>query len=239
MKSTEYNGDYFKKTRNNVGLLLKSIRPVWWRWIRIIRKYKHDGSLLDIGCGEGYFLQYADRYYNTYGTDVSDYCISEASRKTKKTKFSIGSIMHIDAGNESFDVITCFDVLEHLKDPETAIKECRRVLKSEGVFVVRVPNINSLGCKWKKDKWFAYNDKTHISLLSNDEWFEMIHRNDFEVLNTFYDGLWDTPYMKYVPRIFQDIFIKFFTLGLFLLGMKFSMRYGENLCMITKKRVSK
>lgn len=236
MQSTEYNGDYFKKTRNNVGLLLKSMRPVWWRWVRIIGKYKHDGSLLDIGCGEGYFLQYAERYYNTYGMDVSDYCISEAGRKTNRTRFSIGSIAQLDYGNETFDIITCFDVLEHLKEPEAAIKECRRVLKSGGIFVVRVPNIFSLGCKWKKDEWFAYKDKTHISMLSNEEWFALLSRNNFKVLDIFYDGLWDTPYLKYVPRIFQDLFIKFLSLGLFLLGMKFSRKYGENLCMIACRR---
>ena len=144
--------------------------------------------------------------------------------------------MHIDSGNETFDVITCFDVLEHLKDPESAIKECRRVLKLKGIFVVRIPNINSLGCKWKKNEWFAYKDKTHISLFSNEEWVALFERNNFKILDIFYDGLWDTPYLKYVPRIFQEIFIKFPSLGLFLSGMKFSRKYGENLCMIAFRR---
>jgi len=79
-------------------------------------------------------------------------------------------------------------------------------------------------------------DKTHISLLSNEEWLAMIRKNNFDVLDIFYDGLWDTPYLKYIPRIFQDFSIKFFSLGLFLLGMKFSRKYGENICIIASRR---
>ena len=70
MQSDEYDEGYFKETRNNVGLLLKTMRPMWWRWVRIIKRYKPSGRLLDVGCGEGYFLQYAEKYYDTYGSDV-------------------------------------------------------------------------------------------------------------------------------------------------------------------------
>jgi SAM-dependent methyltransferase len=133
MSSHEYDGDYFKKTRSNVGLLLTTMRPLWGRWVKIIREYKNSGRLLDIGCGEGYFLQYAEKYYEAYGMDVSDYCISEAYR-----------------------------------------------------------------------------------------------RNDFEMQSVFYDGLWDTPYLKYVPKILQDIFIKFPFLGFFSPGMRFSKNMVKN-----------
>lgn len=235
MSSPEYDGDYFKKTRNNVGLLLKTMRPLWGRWVKIIREYKSGGRLLDIGCGEGYFLQYAEKYYEAYGMDVSDYCISEACRRTKKTKLSVGSIANIDYGNEFFDVVTCFDVLEHLDDPEAAVLECRRVLRSGGVLVIRIPNTSSLGANWKKEEWFGYKDTTHRSLLSNEGWLSVLRENNFEMLSIFYDGLWDTPYLKHIPRLLQDIFIKFPSLVLFSLGMKYSKKYGENLCMIARR----
>jgi SAM-dependent methyltransferase len=235
MSSHEYDGDYFRKTRSNVGLLLTTIRPLWGRWVKIIRRYKSDGRLLDIGCGEGYFLQYAEKYYETYGMDVSNYCISEASQRTKKTKLFLGSIAHIDYGNEFFDIITCFDILEHLDDLETAVLECRRVLKSRGVLVIRIPNTSSLGAKWKKEEWFGYKDTTHKSLLSNEGWLSVLQENNFEVLSIFYDGLWDTPYLKCIPKILQNIFIKLPSLGFFLIGVKFSRKYGENLCIVSRR----
>lgn len=233
MQSDEYDEGYFKETRNNVGLLLKKMRPLWWRWARIIRKHKSSGRLLDVGCGEGYFLEYVERHYDVYGVDVSEYCIREARHRTNRAKLSIGSITYMDYEDESFDVITCFDVLEHLENPEMAIQECRRVLKSGGVLVTRVPNTSSLGCKCKKEEWFGYRDTTHASLLSNEEWFEVLQKSNFKILNVFYDGMWDTPYSKYIPRLIQDCLIKFPSLILFLFGVKFPQKYGENLCIIT------
>lgn len=47
MQSDEYGEGYFKETRNNVGLLLKTMRPMWWRWVRILRGNKRTGRLLD------------------------------------------------------------------------------------------------------------------------------------------------------------------------------------------------
>lgn len=235
MQSNDYDVEYFRKTRNNVGLLLKTMRPLWWRWLKIIRKYKSSGCLLDVGCGEGYFLQYAERNYDTYGIDVSEYCIREAMRKTNKTKLSVNSIKQIDYKNETFDIITCFDVLEHLEYPETTIKKIGYILKSGGLFVIRVPNLSSLGCDLKKEGWFGYVDKTHLSLLSNQEWFSLLNENDFKIIEVFYDGLWDTPYIKIVPKFIQNIFIKLPSLGLFILGIKYPMKLGENLCIISRR----
>lgn len=231
MQSNEYDVEYFRKTRNNVGFLLKTMRPLWWRWVKIIQNYKSSGCLLDVGCGEGYFLKYAEKNYDTYGIDVSEYCIREAIRKTNKTKLSVNSIKQIDYINETFDIVTCFDVLEHLEDPETTIKKCGYILKSGGLFVIRVPNLSSHGCDLKKEEWFGYKDKTHVSLLSNQDWFSLLNENDFKIVEVFYDGLWDTPYLKNVPKILQDCLIKFPSMVLFLFDMKFS-KDGGKFCLI-------
>ncbi len=235
MHSDKYDGEHFRKTRASVGIWLTTMRPLWERWVKIIRKYRHSGLLLDAGCGEGYFLEHAEKYYDTYGIDVSNYGISEARQRTTRTKLSIASIEHINYKNESFDIITCFDVLEHLEYPEVAIHECWRVLKKGGIFVIRVPNTSSLGCKLKKEDWFGYKDNTHVSLLNNEEWFDVVQKNDFEILNAFYDCLWDTPYIKYIPKFLQDGLIKFPSAVFFLLGMNFSQRWGENLSLILKR----
>jgi SAM-dependent methyltransferase len=231
----EYTETYFKTCKVKEGLILKTICPLWWRWIKIIRKYKPKGCLFDAGCGEGYFLEYAEKYYNAHGMDVSKYGIRKARYRLSKSIVLVGSIEHIGYERESFDMITCFDVLEHLERPEEAIKECRRVLKKRGIFVVRVPNISSIGCRYKKDKWFAYRDKTHASILSNEQWFTVFQKNNFEILDIFYDCLWDSPYLDYIPKTFQDAVIKFPSLMLFLAGMRFSRPFGENLCMILRR----
>jgi len=204
--------------------------------VKIIHKYKEVGKLLDIGCGPGFFLAYAGKYYDVYGIDISEYAIRKAKQRTQTAKLSIGDAANLDYKNDYFDIVTCFDLLEHLPDPELALQEFYRILKNEGILIIRVPNTDSIGARWKKEEWFGHRDKTHASLLSSEEWLDLLKDNSFEILEVFYDGLWDTPYFKRVSKVLQDIIIKFPSLILFGFGIKFSKEYGENLCMIACKR---
>ena len=235
----EYNKEYFDRTAKGVGLTLKSCRPVWNRWVKIIRVYQPNGKLLDVGCGAGWFLSYAEKHYDTYGVDASEYAIEEAKAKTHNTKLTVGDAYSFDSNGICFDVVTCFDLLEHLRNPVLPIAEFYRVLKDDGVLVVRVPNVESAGLKLKGDKWFGAMDKTHISLFGNKTWIKMIRHKGFTIESIFYDGLWDTPYYKAIPKILQDIAIKYPSLVLFMLGMKFSQKFGENLCIVAKKKTTK
>jgi len=230
----KYDEEYFKKTHKIVGVLLPKKRPLWIRWTKIIRKYSPFGRLLDIGCGEGYFLHYAERYYETYGTDISEYCVKETTERTRKSKISVGNILELNYKNKYFDVITCFDVMEHVKNYEEAICECKRVLNDGGIFVVRVPNPSSLGLKWKKQEWFAHKDETHVNLLSRRKWIESFEKHGFEIKEIVYDGLWDTPYFKHIPKLIQTVFIKIPFITLFFMGTRIPEKYGENMCIIAQ-----
>jgi len=231
----KYDKRYFEKTAEDVGLILKERRPLWRRWVKIIHKYKASGKLLDIGCGPGFFLAYAERYYDAHGIDISEYVIREAKQRTHTAKLSVGDVTDLDYKNDYFDIVTCFDLLEHLPNPALALQEFYRILKENGILIIRVPNTCSIGARWKKEEWFGHRDKTHASLLSDEEWMDLLKDNCFEIMEVFYDGLWNTPYFNHVPNFLQEIFIKFPSVILFLLGVKYSKKYGENLCIIGKK----
>jgi len=86
----EYDKNYFEKTAEDAGLLLKKRRPLWSRWTRIIRKYEASGKLLDVGCGPGFFLAYAEKHYDVHGIDISEYAVREAKQRTYHVKPSVG-----------------------------------------------------------------------------------------------------------------------------------------------------
>jgi len=68
---------------------------------------------------------------------------------------------------KSFDLITYMHVLEHMKDPVGAIRVADRFLKPGGLLAIEVPNIDSLGFKLFKDRWFPLDDiPSHISPIS-------------------------------------------------------------------------
>jgi 2-polyprenyl-3-methyl-5-hydroxy-6-metoxy-1,4-benzoquinol methylase len=231
----KYDEEYFNKTHKMVRFLIPEKRPLWIRWVKTVRKYRPSGRLLDIGCGEGYFLHYAEMFYETYGMDISEYCVTETLSRTNKSTVSTGDITKIKYDDKYFDVVTCFDIMEHVSNYGDAIKECNRVLKDKGILILRVPNTSSLGNKWKKEEWFAYKDETHVTLLPKEKWLEAIKKQGFEIKGTIYDGLWDVPYFKKVPVFIQTVLIKLPSIFLVFIGFKFTEKYGENVCIVAQK----
>lgn len=121
----------------------KARNELWQQRLKMVKKYKKTGALLDIGAGTGQFLSFAKNDFNVRGTEVS-----ESAIKLAKQKYNIdlirGEIANIDFKDAKFDIITILHVLEHVPNPSLIIKRCKELLKKEGIIVIAVPNdINS------------------------------------------------------------------------------------------------
>lgn len=238
MTADRFGEKYFKPDFTHTPSILKGKKPFYHGfWARYIRKHKGNKiKLLDIGCGKGFFLEYAERFSEAYGVDVSRYAIEKAAQRLRSPKLCLQDATRLGFKSGYFDVVTCFDILEHLEDPELAVKECSRLLKERGILVTSVPNIYSYGLSWKKSKWFGYRDSSHVSLLSNEKWIELLEANNFEIVDKFYDGLWDSPYFPAVPAFMQHLFFKIaFTILFPLLGtldIKLPKKWGEGVIFV-------
>ena len=99
---------------------------------------KPEDKILDVGCGLGYFSSYLPQSIYV-GLEISDYCIDYAQSKgIDVRKESIESFC--EKHEEHFDVVTSFQVLEHVEDPVGFLKSCKKVLKKDGLLVVSTPN---------------------------------------------------------------------------------------------------
>lgn len=105
--------------------------------------YRKTNKLLDVGCGIGYFLEVAkERGWEVYGTEYTDKAIEICTGK--------GIEMHqgkLDPDNyapESFDVITSFEVIEHINNPVEEIENFKTLLRKGGIVYLTTPNFNSL-----------------------------------------------------------------------------------------------
>lgn len=121
----------------------KNRNSLWQRRLKMIKKIKNSGTLLDIGAGIGQFLYFAKNYFEVDGFEISNSAI-----KIAKEKYGLnlkkGQIEEIDFGNKKFDIITIFHVLEHVPYPAQLIEKCYNLLKVGGVLVIAVPNeVNS------------------------------------------------------------------------------------------------
>lgn len=105
--------------------------------------YKRSGALLDLGCSSGAFLQtVCGRGWELFGIEMSEESANLAQRRTGATIFN-GDILEAEFASNSFDLITCFDVFEHLYEPHKVIARVAQWLRPGGIFYVLVPNIDS------------------------------------------------------------------------------------------------
>jgi SAM-dependent methyltransferase len=107
----------------------------------MIRTYHKDISALsiaDIGCGTGALTKELTQYGSCIGIDVSTEAI-EFCRSRGIKELQIGSAENTGCENDSFDVVVCLDVLEHLKDDSRGIQEIKRILKPDGIAIIFVP----------------------------------------------------------------------------------------------------
>ena len=104
-------------------------------------------NILDMGCGEGFYSMVLDNLYNCKITAVDfDPEILALAHKWLDGRSNVtleqGDITKLRFPDSSFDKIVCTEVLEHIDDDKTAIKELYRVLKPGGVIAITVPNKN-------------------------------------------------------------------------------------------------
>lgn len=148
-----YSASYYHQRRdyyfqnivtNNKAIKENANIKEFKRGLSLIERYKDGGKLLDIGCAIGVFLSLArKRGWKTYGVDISQYAASFA-REVLGLKVFAGELGEVKFPGKCFDVITLWDVLEHLPDSSIQLQEIRRVLKDDGILLMNTPNESAL-----------------------------------------------------------------------------------------------
>ncbi|MDZ4727648.1 MAG: class I SAM-dependent methyltransferase [Leptospira sp.] len=134
----------------------KYFRYVWISRIKNIMKNKKGlGHFLDIGSSFGGFLRVANELgFTVQGVEISKYA-SNYANDTGIATFN-GSILEAKFPNNSFDVITLIEVIEHLENPNLVFPELERILKPGGLLVLQTANFDGWQAKNAKESYHYY-----------------------------------------------------------------------------------
>ena len=154
-----YDPVYWQKNRGPIGKFLDLLYR--FRMFSIVKDIKKrvpkKGRILDWGTGNGSLL----KLFNKAGLDCLGIDLYRAEPENKQIINT--TIEKADFPDESFDAITCFHVLEHLKKPLLSLNKAFKLLKPNGFLVIEVPNIASLGFKIFKKRWQPLEMPTHLN----------------------------------------------------------------------------
>ncbi|MCX6794203.1 MAG: class I SAM-dependent methyltransferase [Candidatus Gottesmanbacteria bacterium] len=156
-----------------------------------VKKYKSKGTLLDVGCALGFFVELAlQAGFDAYGVDPSSYAVGEAKKLVGGGRIKTGTIEAVEYPEKSFDVITLFDVFEHLDDPGSDIEKLSKFLKDDGIIVIATGDTESVMAKVLKRRWTFYIPPQHLFFFNKTTLTALLGQYGLVPVEWFRIGKW-------------------------------------------------
>lgn len=165
-------------------------RHWWWRAretliVKRLEVLKPDDGwrrALDIGCGDGLFLdRLADYADSVEGVEIDPSIVSEYARG--RYPIHLGPLASMPSPAASYDLITMLDVLEHLEDPVQELARCRSLLVPDGTLLITVPALRSL--------WTRHDTTNrHFTRYTRRSLARVLRESGFRPLDSLYFFHW-------------------------------------------------
>jgi SAM-dependent methyltransferase len=149
---------------------------------RVVTRMKTKGHLLDLGCATGTFLLSMKKKpgWQVSGVEISDHAAGIARGEHGLDVFT-GTLEEAHFPEDTFDVVTMWDVFEHLHNPAASLREIHRVLKPGGLLILRVPNVDSWDAKLFGESWAGLDAPRHLYVFGRQTLQLMLEQNHFRV----------------------------------------------------------
>lgn len=158
-----------------------------WRKVMKLRtahllKYIENGRILDIGCGDGFFLKYLEeKGWKVCGVEPGEVG-SRYAREVLGIEVFTGNLEDANFPDNWFDAASLYAVFEHLPDPVKTLKEIGEILKPGGILFISVPNFGGIESKLFGEKWVAIKAQFHFYHFTPGTLSRIVHKAGFRVL---------------------------------------------------------
>jgi SAM-dependent methyltransferase len=149
--------------------------------VRTLRKFSPAGNLFEIGCAYGFFLELAQRHWQTEGCDISVQACEYA--RQHELHATCGEFLSLPLQENHYDVVALWDTIEHLARPDLYVAKAARLLKSGGVLCVTTGDIGSLMARARKQHWRLIHPPTHLYYFDQNTLTKLLAKNGLEVVH--------------------------------------------------------
>ena len=172
---------YVEEREGRVLTFQRNLRP-----LEELMPLDQGRRLLDVGCHIGVFLEIAqERGWEAWGVEPSRWAAREA--QSKDLQVLEGTLDDVHLAEESFDVITMWDVIEHLTNPLRELQESHRLLKKGGLICIHTMNIESPLARLMGHRW-PWLMEMHLYYFSPHTLGQMLRKAGFTVVRMVNQG---------------------------------------------------
>ncbi|MDE7311636.1 MAG: glycoside hydrolase family 99-like domain-containing protein [Eubacterium sp.] len=137
------------------------------------RKFCKDKTVLDVACGEGYGSEIlSETAAEVLGVDISKEAVknARASYESGNLRFAVQDALCLEKLNQVFDLVTAFEMIEHIQEQEAFLRQVRKVLKKGGIFMVSTPD------KYVHEHEWHTQNEFHVRELYFYEFKELLEK---------------------------------------------------------------
>lgn len=152
------------------------------RKFRIIHRLQPHGNVLDVGCGTGEFLAHLmSRGYLVHGVEPS---LTAREQAVATHSISVVPSLDLVPGQEQFQVVTLWHVLEHLPDLRGSFKRLFALLADNGILIIAVPDRGSWDANYYGAHWAAWDVPRHFSHFRQPDIHALLLEHGFQRVAT-------------------------------------------------------
>jgi 2-polyprenyl-3-methyl-5-hydroxy-6-metoxy-1,4-benzoquinol methylase len=183
-----YKESYFHKSEGEGGLGYADydtdkagLASTFDKYLVELEKHAPGKRILDVGCATGFFLDRGRKAgWKTYGVEISRFGAEESNRRGHET---VCGMLEDVPGESRFDVITMWDVFEHMTDPESALKRAHALLAPGGLVAINTIDSSSVPAKILGKNWHLVVPPEHLQYYSRTSLKQIVENEGFEVLS--------------------------------------------------------
>ncbi len=220
MKSFE--NEFFRESFDNRVELFKPR-------VELIKKYKKNGKLLDIGSAIGIFIEALNQSnvnFDITCCDMSKEACSELTNKYPKYEVINDNFLNINSENK-YDIISMWDTLEHIVDQNLLLKKIYDLLEDDGIFIFSTPNTNSFEWEIAKEKHVQILPPGHVNLMNENNIKILLNNNAMKFVDSYtLNGSLD---ISYVKKLITNNEINDLNIGLYLKEKLFDEKFATML----------